>query len=247
MLLGIFQRHAWLHHSSEIWVFSVSGKSLLDVKRLKLPLPSPTCDVSNSRERYKKFCTSLLGRKKVQSASCQRCPKRGYKLSTRIPHQASSSTGRREIPRGRVLDHVCGLRVRQQVLSRHQPPHAGPARVAGLDDLVAEDVLHGCGVHAIRGDDEVGLQDLATLGSYLSIFGVLVRAHQHKSLLGRLGHSRSQQPWTAPRHRRGAQGLPSAWQAASAGCGGRRGGRRTWAGPMSTRSPCSSWAPGPPC
>lgn len=65
------------------------------------------------------------------------------------------------------------LRVREELFPRHQPPHTRPARISSLDHPVAEDVLDGRRVHAIRGDDEVGLEDLAVLGRDLAILGVL--------------------------------------------------------------------------
>lgn len=73
------------------------------------------------------------------------------------------------------MDHVSGLRVREEVFPRHQPPHARPARVTGLDNLIAENMLHGRRVDTIRGNDEVSLQDLAALGRDLPILSVLER------------------------------------------------------------------------
>jgi hypothetical protein len=72
---------------------------------------------------------------------------------------------------------VSGLRVGEKILPRHQPPHARPARVTDLDNLVAENMLHGRGVNTVRGNNKIGLQDLAALGRNLSVLGVLARAY----------------------------------------------------------------------
>lgn len=77
MLLGIFQRHAWFHHSSEICVLFVSGQWLLALERYdcRYPLRHAMCRIHVRDTRSS--APHCWKREKVQLASCQRIVRRG--------------------------------------------------------------------------------------------------------------------------------------------------------------------------
>lgn len=242
MFLSIFQWHAWLHHRSEIYAsvllliarrlckmgwaeffhtFSHMGgiKFLREVQEILYLIATP---------QYCQFVTEnfSMGSNDL--------------LSARIPNQPSRTLSCRKVSRGRIFNHVCSLRIREELLSRHQPPHTCPTGVSSLNDFVAENVFNSSRMHTICCNYEIGLQNLASNNSDLAILGILVYTRVNSILTqiefeALLSLLHSQSPWNALGRHRAVQGRPFGWQALSAGYEDLLDGQRTW-----IRCPCSS-------